>query len=335
MIKKIISWDLGATKCAAALVEYDSTAKTLNCKKKHSLKLTSCHSLDELISQLENGLGISIADTDAICIGAAGHFDGRTVKLESGYPYSMRFADMAEKYHWPRMAVIHDYAPIVCSTFTSYMHDAANVKRLNDCPMQPFGRRVALGVGTGLGLKDGVLFEDGNFWLGQNEMGHIGITAPPLLEKRYQERHRELIRFLVSENVLKPNEPLTFERILTGSGTVKLYQFCNPSAAPITPEELGCKLRNGEANEVLELFAWYLGLFVGTVQLSFMPEGGIWITGGVVLNHLNVFEYPEFYHGVEASPGYLALRKHIPLGVLCNHEHAFMGGAYYATKILL
>jgi glucokinase len=335
MTKTIIVWDLGATKCAAAVVHYDEHSQELHCENSYTTKISAHASLNDLIENLEQGLEKSMSDVDAICVGAAGQYDGEVLNLESGYPYPMTFAEIARKRHWPKFAVIHDYAPIVCATFTAYMHDEKNVKRLNECPIAPFGRRVALGVGTGLGLKDGVLFEKGDFWLGCNEMGHIGIGTPAIKDPACQKRHAELIRFLLSEKVLKPHEPLTFERILTGQGMVKLYRFFHPAGGDITPEELGTIISKGEAKDVLSLFAWYLGLFVGTVQLTFMPEGGIWITGGVVLNHLKTFDHDEFQHGIEATPGYLALRREIPLGVLQGSQHAFMGGGYYASKRLL
>jgi glucokinase len=335
MIKKIVSWDLGATKCAAAIVEYDQVEETFECVKQFTTKVAAHTSLDDLILNLEKGLDLAFAEADALCIGGAGSYDDETLHLESGYPYSMSFAAAAKKHRWQKFAVVHDYTPVICATFTSYMEDPKNVKRLNSAAISPFGRRVALGVGTGLGLKDGVLFANGDFWLGKNEMEHIGIVAPALKNSVFQDRHAELIRFLLSEKILKEQEPLTFERILTGSGMVNLFRFCHPNAENLTPEELGKKLRAGEYQDVVDLFAWYLGLFVGTVQLTFMPESGIWITGGVILNNLNVLDSSAFHAGIEAIPGYLTLRQSFPLGVLCKSEHAFMGGAYYALKKLL
>ena len=128
---------------------------------------------------------------------------------------------------------------------------------------------------------------------------------------------------------------LTFEKILTGQGTLNLYQFFYPEDSVATPEEVGIKMREGKVTEMLDTFAWYIGLFVGTVQLAFMPEGGIWITGGVAINHFDVFARPDFFAGIHASPAYLAQRKGYPLGVLCNKEHALVGGGYYAVKRLL
>lgn len=141
--------------------------------------------------------------------------------------------------------------------------------------------------------------------------------------------------FLRKRHTLHPHQTVTFEQILTGKGTANLYQFFYPQEQVITPEEVGKRMSMGKANELLDAFAWYLGLFVGTVQLNFMPEGGVWITGGVALKHLEAFDRPDFFAGIYSSPAYLMQREDYPLGVLCNQEHALVGSAYYAAKRLL
>jgi glucokinase len=270
----IIIWDLGGTKCAAALMTSDSIKKSCH------IKLNSVNSLEELILTIEQELEIKHSDVDAICIGAAGIYNGKILQLANGYPYEMPFGELSEKYQWAPFEIIHDYALIICATFT----DKINYKKLNHAEPDEFGRRVTLGVGTGLGLKDGVLFPDGNFWLGSNEMGHIGIK-----------------------------DSLTFEDILSGRGLAKLRESLS-------------------SEDALKSFAYYLGSFVATVQLSFMPSGGIWITGGVIQSHNTIFDYPEFTQGIESLPAYLPKRKTFPLYVLENDHHAFWGGAYYAMK---
>ncbi|MBA3660201.1 MAG: glucokinase [Gammaproteobacteria bacterium] len=334
MTKIIYTWDLGATKCTAGLVEYHSETRDLTCIKKHTVKLKEVSSLEKLITNIEETLGLSMAQADSICIGAAGHYDGQFLLLDNAYPFPMHFAKIAELHGWKSYAVIHDYAPIVCATFTSYIEQPNNIKRLNPYEMKNTGRRVALGIGTGLGLKDGVLLDNGDFWLGRNEIGHIGVTSPPLADKIHLQRHEELIRFLQEKTRLQANQPLTFEKILSGSGTARLYQFFYGDEE-ISPEEVGEKMRQGIAPEMLDAFAWYAGLFVGTVQLTFMPEGGVWITGGVSLNHLDVFERPDFFSGINASPAYRLQRDEYPLSIMCNHEHALIGCGYYATKRLM
>ncbi|OGT47411.1 MAG: hypothetical protein A3E83_01540 [Gammaproteobacteria bacterium RIFCSPHIGHO2_12_FULL_41_20] len=333
MTHTIITWDLGATKCTAGIVRYNKDTQTFTCIKSHSIKLNDTDSLVDLIAKLEGNLDFFMRDADAICIGGAGHYNGENLLLEGAYPYPMPFSAIAKQQQWPPYAVIHDYAPVVCATFTPYMEQANNIKHLNTCPINDYGRRVALGIGTGLGLKDGILLRNGDFWLGQNEVGHIGIPSPPLASSHQYQRHCEILSFLEKNN--HPHSTITFEKILSGQGMVRLYHFFHPTDKNITPEEVGKKIHFGQAEEVLRTFAWYLGLLIGTVQLIFMPESGIWITGGVALHHLNAFDLPDFVDGIQASPAYLMQRKYYPLGVLCNLEHALIGGAYYASKRLL
>ena len=183
-------------------------------------------------------------------------------------------------------------------------------------------------------MKDGFLLPSGDFWLGTNEIGYTGISIPPSTDQIHLKRHLELIRFMSIEGVLGDDKLLSFENILSGRGCVLLHKFVKSDHTHITPEELGSQMRNGDANETRQILAWYLGLFIGTLQLSFMPDGGIWITGGVVLKHPKVFDCSEFYDGIEASPSYWRQRKGFPLGILQNSDHAFIGGAYYALHRL-
>ncbi len=318
--RNILVWDLGATKCAAAVVTYNPQTENFSCKISCNIKLSAVNSLQALILLIEEKLNIQHKDADAICIGAAGIYNGVYLHLDNGYPYDMPFAALAKAFHWPEFAIIHDYAPVVCGTFT---YDTQS-KKLNNCEIDAYSRRVALGVGTGLGLKDGVLLPNGDFWLGSNEMGHIGVSCAISAPQSLLEIHRALMQ----------KESPSFEKILSGKGMLRLHQFLYPDTAVTTPEEIGKLIKEGKAGETLGLFAFYLGLFTGTVQLSFMPGGGIWITGGVVLNHLGVFDRPEFFQGIEASPAYLIQRKTFPLRVLADPNATFIGAAYYAAKRL-
>ena len=333
--KIIITLDLGATKCAAGIVQYDAEREILICERTCHLLLSETSSLQDLIRQIEGRLDIPFRAADAICIGAAGQYNGRElIHLAGVYPYSMPFAELAQKDKWPRFAVLHDYDTVVCATFTSYMQQPHHLIRLNDCVPQVHQRRVALGLGTGLGLKDGVLLPNGDFWLGKNEMGHIGVTNPPKAEPQRALQHLAFTQFLRAKQA-KSTDQITFENMLTGRGLVSLYQFLYPDHAVPTPAFIGDKISAGDIPELLDLLAWYLGLFIGTVQLAFMPEGGIWITGGVVIKNLEIFQQPSFQEGIIASPAFLKEREEYPMAVMINPEHALIGAGYYAVKRLL
>src|SRR3990167_3594459 len=102
MKKNIIAWDLGATKCAAGIVEYDAANDSYFCKKETQLKLTNPSSLDDLIKQIEANLGLLFHDADAVCISGAGFYDGSPLIHANDYPYPMHFAQIAKDRQWPK-----------------------------------------------------------------------------------------------------------------------------------------------------------------------------------------------------------------------------------------
>ena len=334
MYKTFVVWDLGATKCAAAVIDFDFHADEFDCISTTRVPLRECADLEALITRVEKELNYSMAKADAICIAAAGRYNGHEVELEAGYPYPMCFAQMAKKNQWRNMAVVHDYAPVACATFTSYLQKKPNIKTLVEGKPERFGRKVVFGVGTGLGLKDTVQLPNGDFWLGSNEAGHIGLTYPPKTNHKNEIRHRDFVRFLRNAGGLLSHEVLTFEKILSGKGVTRIHQFLTGESG-LTPEEVGKALTAGQYTETLKMLAWYIGLFIGTVQLMFMPSGGIWFTGGVVLKNLGLCDQQELFEGIYTCPAYKKERQTFPLHVMVGPDYALMGCAYYASRRLL
>ena len=323
----IIAWDLGGTKCAAGLIEYQSEKNTYTCLKKTSVLLQETQSLAELARRIEEDLQVTMQEVEAICIGAAGQYDGKHLVLENGYPYDMPFNQLAHEYHWPHFAIIHDYATVLCATFTQYLYSPEFVKRLNHNPIPIFERRLAFVVGTGLGGKDGLLLANGDFWLGTNEIGFMGL--PACIDAIPQ--HAELLTYLQQQT---KNSALVFETILSGAGLQLLHQFLYSSSPNMTPSDIGDLMQQGKVRELTDLFAWYLGVFVATLQLAFMPAGGIWLTGGILLKHPELMKTAEFQAGIQALPAYLLQRSQYPLGVLDHPDWPLIGAAFYANKRL-
>ena len=329
-----IVWDLGATKCAAALVMVNAGQYTI--LKSHRVKLKSFQSLDDMAAALHEALGVRPFDVDGICIAAAGQYNGCELILDSQYPYPMKFADLAQRQQWAVFTVIHDYTPIVCSTYVE-QSNVDNVMTLNAGLMDPWGHRVAFGVGSGLGVKHAVKLASGQLALGINEMGHIGLGWPPRMTLDEETVHSNLMRFLVRQRSLRGND-MTFESILSGRGLARIYQFVTGRKAPLSPEETAAEIQASGEQETLSLFAWYLGVFIGTLQLTFMPAAGVWMYGGVIHKNLILFEEPYLYNlqrGIKSCGAYWERRQHFPLHVLIGQEHAFLGAAYYAQQHLV
>jgi glucokinase len=331
--KCYLVWDLGATKCAAAVVTVDHAEYRVIASAMTLLRDES--SLHTMAEKLHAQLNINLQQIDGICIAAAGCYDGSVLQLASGYPFSMNFAQVATDQRWPYFEVVHDYTPVVASTFICQQQEGS-VLMLRQGQLESHGRRVAFGVGTGLGLKDAVLTSNGGVWFGENEVGHIGVLNPPLMTAEKAALHRDFMRFLADDGALS-NKPVSFETILSGQGFSRCYRFITGSGQVLSPPQVqslidaGCAYRE----QMLSFFAWYLGLFVGSLQLTFMPSGGVWLGGGVLQKNLSLFQgeaIKEFWSGVACSPAYTEQRKKFPIGVMLSHELIFMGGAFYADN---
>ena len=96
----------------------------------------------------------------------------------------MCFSQVAKSQSWSEFSVVHDYTPVVASTFVMKGdHPALQIVR--EGSLNPTGRRVALGLGTGLGVKNAIQTDLGQCWYGQNEVGHIGLSRPPAVDSVY------------------------------------------------------------------------------------------------------------------------------------------------------
>jgi glucokinase len=332
-IKRYIVWDLGATKCAAAVVKVNRGEYSVQSST--SVLLSSVGSLLELADCLHSQLNVDVQSVAGICVAGAGCYDGRELHLANPYPFRMRFSHVASQQRWPYFEVIHDYTPVVASTFVHKLNDPA-LMMIRQGEFLTTGRRVAFGVGTGLGLKDAVRNEQGRLWFGDNEMGHIGVTLPPAVSAERASLHHDFMRFLSLHRECK-DQPVRFETILSGQGFARVYQFAAGLNAPLSPTETYATLSGDDKwrEDTFSLLSWYLGLWVGVIELVFMPQGGIWIGGGVVKKNQALLSAPfldHFWAGVQAMPAYLEQRSHFPIGVLTQDESIFLGGAFYANQ---
>jgi glucokinase len=334
MARRYLVWDLGATKCAAAVVLVDSSG--FRVERTASLLLSSVSSLASMASCLHQKLQLDLAEISGICIAAAGCYDGAQLHLASGYPFSMCFAEVARVQQWPDFSVVHDYTPVVASTFVYEQTDDA-VLMLRSSPVDRSARRVAFGVGTGLGLKDALAVPSGELWFGENEAGHIGVTLPPDCDPVRRELFQDFMRFLSSELALKSTS-VTFETVLSGGGFAAIFRYFSRSKTAKTPEIAQIEMEQNDLyrQQTLGLLGWFLGLFVGTLELVFMPKGGIWIGGGVIKKNLALFSedfLDDFWSGVACSPAYTLQRETFPIGVLKSDHSIYVGGAFYAHNM--
>ncbi len=330
--RSYVVWDLGGTKCAAALVSVTQNSE-YTLQSTDTVRLTEVTSLTDMVERFETNLAVRFRDVDAMCIAGAGIYNGEELVNANPYPFAMTFGEVARREQWPSLSIVHDYTPVICRGFIDAGQCySEGIVTIHPGKSEYYGRRIAFGMGTGLGLKDGVMLPNGQLWLGKNEMGHVGLACPPSASTEDTKYHHEFLRFLEKQH---PSQPLSFETALSGRGLALLHQFAAGLAEPVSPRQVQIEVASPSevTDRTLSLYTWYLGLFVCTVQLAFMPSGGIWMAGGLVERVPQIFSEryrATLQRGLAAASVYQEFRESIPVVGLIEPPHVLLGAAYYA-----
>lgn len=329
-----IIWILDGDDCHTALIE--SFENTLRIAGHFDCKLSDFASLKKMTSIIEENLGISHAYSDGVCIASAGEYNGYELILEDSDSlqpvFPLNFQQLASEENWSNIFIVNNYTPLICRTF---IDDDHGIKTISAGQPNELGRRVALGIDSGLGLRDSVLLPDGQIWIGTNEAGKIGLSYPPLYQVCESFQHHELINFLQNHKEAG-KKIITFETILSKKGLTLLHQFAEKLPDSLSIEATFAVLSKDPVSPTLQIFARYLGLFINIIELSFMPSGGIWVDGKIV-ELFGLFESPLLnfvQRGRDLSPAYKNIRELFPLKVLYGTDHAFLGAGFYINHLL-
>jgi glucokinase len=186
------------------------------------------------------------------------------------------------------------------------------------------GSRFVLGPGTGLGgaawLPDGA-------WgrVVPTEIGHVDIAPGDALEV-------ELL------NVLSARFPrVTWEHVLCGGGLVNLHaamaQLWGADPAPLlalSPAEVVARALEAQdpvAMHTLEVFANWLGGLAGNLALTFLPRGGVFLTGGIAGRLAGVLAGGGFRRRFEDRAPLGALLRGIATARIRDLDHGLRGAA--------
>ncbi len=196
-------------------------------------------------------------------------------------------------------------------------------------------RKGTIGViAAGTGLGEALLFWDGDSYHPiSTEGGHAGFAPTNLLEA-------ELWR-----HVRKERGHVSVERLLSGPGLVRIYEFLRANEqepetaeAEQTPDnekpaviaELAMKGKNTLCKKALDLFVSIYGAEAGNLALRGMTTGGIYLAGGIAPKILKWIEKGRFMKAFSDKGRFSDLLSQIPVKVILNKETALLGAAIYS-----
>ncbi|MGB9628502.1 MAG: glucokinase [Thermodesulfobacteriota bacterium] len=329
MVSKIIlAGDIGGTKTRLGL--YHITRKRrYQTLFERTFQSRDYQGLDKIFHQFLQKEG----KIDVACLGVAAPIIGNKVKL-TNLPWVIDIKTLKRKLGVERLSVIND---LVANAFGLRMLKRKDLVTLNRGKRR-VGNAAIISAGTGLG--EAILFWDGkNYQASPSEGGHVEFGPRNPLEI-------ELLKYL-----LKSFDHVSYERILTGEGLFRIYQFLRDiKKTEKDPLWLIEKMEREDPASVisqaahdrksppcmmaLDIFSSIYGAEAGNLALKAMAIGGVYIGGGIAPRILWKLREGIFMEAFKDKGRYSKMMKEIPVKVIMNERAGLLGALSHAMDLL-
>jgi glucokinase len=322
----ILAGDVGGTKTLLAL--YEQQNSVWQCVKKQQYASAEFGSFNDVLTTFLAGETVT-----QVCIGVAGPVvdgDCRTTNL----PWFLQSAEIAEQTGARGVLLLNDLAAMAWGVLN--LPDSDFVE-LNPAAQIKQGNIAVLAAGTGLG--EAIVAWDGKQYQVISTEGGNTDFAPN------NEEEIALLRYLMS---IYP-EHVCYERVLSGTGLINLYQFLKSSDyAPINPETerkmqetdpaavislLGMNDEDVLCAKALAVFCRIYGAESSNLALKCLPYGGVILAGGIAVKILPFMQQGVFMEGFLAKGRYRGLLETFSVRVCTNSEAALWGAAVCAMRV--
>ncbi|NJK63340.1 MAG: glucokinase [Synechococcaceae cyanobacterium SM2_3_1] len=339
----LLAGDIGGTKTILRLVrqEADGTWSTLDEQKFISGEFPSLTPLvQRFLSQAQPHSGTSTPPQRA-CFAIAGPIVDQKAQL-TNLPWQVEAEALSQELGIERVALINDFSAVGYGVLVLPPQDVLTLQtgeRLAEGPI------AVIGAGTGLG-EAYLVSHEGRYQVFPSEGGHVDF-AP-----RSQEEW-DLVCYLLERNPEWGR--VSLERVVSGMGIVSLYKFFRDTGrgeaiaavesalqkgshemeAPDPAAQISQAADAGErtAQQVLDLFISAYGTAAGNLALKFLPDGGLYVAGGIAPKLAGRLQAGGFMKAF-LDKGRLGKRlQSIPVQVVMNAQVGLIGAAAYAADL--
>ncbi|MBM3556298.1 MAG: glucokinase [Alphaproteobacteria bacterium] len=245
-------------------------------------------------------------------LAAAGPKVGGRISLTNGR-WIFDAKRLARRFGFREVGLLNDFEALALALprlGPKDVHALTKAKPMQEAP------RLVIGPGTGFGVA--ILL--GNSQVVVSEGGHAALAPAD----RYQAD--------VLGRIADETGRVSFERALSGSGLVRLYQAVGSEAgrpAPLaTPADIVAAALPGDepvAAAALELYCALLGQAAGDLALIAGARGGVHIAGGMVPRFVAFLEGSSFRESFIAKGRLRPYAAAIPIWIVTRPDPAFLG----------
>jgi glucokinase len=308
----VLAADIGGTTSRLALVDHDAAGpRIIERMSEPSRRLSS---LGALARRFLEGKRAPVH----ACFAVAGPVTNGTVKT-TNLPWVIESRALSTEIGIPRTTIINDFAAIGESLpFLT----PGDLEPLQTGVPDPTGPIALIGAGTGLG--QGFLFHDGDrYRVRDSEGGHATFASTT-------EREWGVRSFLE-----KRAGPVSWERVLSGSGLVAVYEYLSGTSSDEEPAVISARGLSGAdpiAVEALDLFAAVYGAQAGNLALTVLATGGIYVAGGIAPKLIDKLRDGTFMAAFRSKGALGPFLTRVPVHVIMSPDAALFGAAAVAQR---
>jgi len=247
-------------------------------------------------------------------IGIAAPLKGDHVQMIN-IDWSFSQAQMTQDMGLTSLELINDFGAVAHSLPAL---QEADIRPIGGGERLPGAVRIVLGPGTGLGVAT-LLEADGSFHAIMGEGGHVSLAANTAMERTIIMAMQE--RFT----------HCSAERIVSGAGISLVHEVMHGEVG-LDAAQIGERASQGDqaAVDTLKQVFCFLGTIAADVAVTVGAFGGVYIAGGIVPRHLELFVGSGFRERFENKGRYRAYLAAIPTSVITRADPAFLGLARLA-----
>jgi len=334
----ILAGDVGGTKARLALYEDAAVPQGAlpELRVVQDFDSREAPSLEEIVDQFLGRHGAA-GSIDAACFGIPGPVVGGKVQV-TNLPWLLEERNLRENLKIPRLKLVNDLAataaavPFLRAEELEVLHPGGEDRE----------RRLYAVLAPGTGLGQAFVYCDGGgrYHPFPSEGGHAGFAPSSALEIALLEYLR-----------LKFPDHVSVERVLSGPGLFNTYCFLRDTHRCEEPPALRQEVQavehpsavigqHGTAGtyeicvRALDIFAVALGSYAGSLVLTYLSTGGLFLGGGIPPRIVGKLKEGETVAAYLKRGRLSPLVQSAPLRIIMDDRAALHGAASIAWDCL-
>jgi len=284
------------------------------------------------------GKEVSEIVPEAACIAVAGPVSDNKVVM-TNIQWMMDGDALARSFSIPRVRLVNDF---LANGYGLLTLEDKDTHSLQDGKVEKNAPIACLGAGTGLGVVFLAPDENGRYEAFASEGGHVEFAPRSKLEQ-------ELQSFLID----KFNGRISVERVVSGKGIVNIYEFLRQKFPEQVNDVIDAEIMSS-VNEAAAIISQHLhdnklchqsfelmyrayASTTGNLALQYMPYGGLYITGGIILKSMEfaVGNDAEFMDSFKDKGRVSPILAKVPLKIVLAEDLGMRGAHVVANRELI